>query len=281
MIPVAEAKKELSYNENLKEVIDVLKFIASSEFSRVSERVPSEDAMKHHIVKCCGLLNPSAKEAPFFIGNKENKKAFLLVCSDEGFLGGINTRIFNTALAKGMRGNVEAIVLGEKGAKLLRDAGMRPTVFPTISNNVDEKHAAAISSYVMSLYRKNKIGSFHVVYVHFKSFTSHNMELARLLPADELITYVEDKQIIETIIAPEEKFITEYLAKLWLESNLYKIFWSSKLSEWATKVMHLENSSEELKEITEKMRFQYFKSVHALNDTVIREIFAARAIMMN
>ena len=227
------------------------------------------------------MLTPEAKEAPFFIGNKEDKKVFLLVCSDEGFLGGVNARIFNMALAKGMRGNSEAIVLGENGAQLLREAGMNPTVFPTVGNEVDIKHIRSISSHVLSLYRKNRIGSFYAAYVHFKSFTSHHIEITKLFPADELITYIRDEQIIETIIAPEEKFITEYLAKLWLENNLYKIFWASKLSEWATKVMRLEHSSDELKEITEKMRFQYFKSVHALNDKVIREIFAARAITMS
>ncbi|MBL7073286.1 MAG: F0F1 ATP synthase subunit gamma [Candidatus Omnitrophica bacterium] len=280
MIPVAEAKKELGYNENLKGVIDVLKFIASSEFSRVSEKVPKKDTLKRRVVECCGLLKPTAKEDPFFCGNEAGKKAFLLVCSDEGFLGGVNTRIFNMALAKGMRGNVNAIVLGEKGAKLLRDSGMHPTVFPTVENTVDTRHIRAISNHVMRLFRSGSVGSFYVSYVHYKSFTSHQMETVRLLPADELITYVRDNEIVETIVAPEEKCVTEYLAKLWLESNLHKIFWSSKLSEWATKVMHLENSSDELKEITEKMRFQYFKSVHALNDKVIREIFATRAITM-
>jgi len=280
MIPVAQAKKDLGYNENLKEVIDVLKFIASSEFARVSEKAPKKGVLKSRVAECCGLLKPSAKEDPFFCGSKENKKAFLLVCSDEGFLGGVNTRIFNMALAKGMRGNVNVIVLGEKGAKLLRDSGIRPTVFPTVRNVVDMKHVRAISRHVMSLYRNGVVGSFHVAYVRYRSFTSHQLEIARLLPADELITYVRDEQIVESIVAPEEKFVTEYLAKLWIESSLYKIFWSSKLSEWATKVMHLENSSDELKEITEKMRFQYFKSVHALNDKVIREIFATRAITM-
>jgi len=281
MKPIAEAKKDLGYNEDLKEIIDVLKFVASTEFNRVSEKVPKEDTVKSRIVECCGLLNPEAKEAPFFVGNKEDKKAFLLVCSDEGFLGGVNTRIFNMALARGMQGNVEAIVLGEKGAKLLREAGMNPTVFPTVGNEVDIKHIRAISGHVMSLYRKNRIGSFYIAYVYFKSFTSHYIEITRLFPTDELITYIRDEQIIKTIIAPEEKFVTEYLAKLWLENNLHKMFWSSKLSEWATKVMHLEHSSDELKEITEKMRFQYFKSLHAMNDKVIREIFAARAVTTN
>ncbi len=278
MIPVAEAKKDLGYSENLKEVIDILKFIASSEFTRVSEKVPKESVLKKRIIECCGLLEPTAKEDSFFCGNGEKKKVFLLICSDEGFLGGVNTRILNMALAKGMRGNVNVIVLGEKGAKLLRDSGIHPVVFPTVMNVVEMKHVRAIIRHVMRLYRSGKVGSFYVVYVHYGSFMSHQMKTVRLLPADELMTYVKDKQITPPIVAPEEKFITDYLSKLWLENNLYDIFWSSKLSERATKVMHLENSSDELKEITEKMRVQYFKSVHALNDKVIREIFAARMV---
>ncbi|MFH1395020.1 MAG: F0F1 ATP synthase subunit gamma [Candidatus Omnitrophota bacterium] len=280
MIPVAQAKKDLMYNENLKNVIDVLKFIASAEFSRVSARVPQEDIFRKEAIKCCRLLPSEAKKDSFFAGNGQKREAFLLVCSDEGFLGGVNTRIVNAAISKGLRHGARVLVLGEKGAKLLRDAGMRPKVFPVIPSSIDMKNIIAISDYIMNLYLKNEIGAFNVAYVQFKSFTSHQMQVSRILPCEKAGSYIRDKQDVDAIIAPDSVKVTEFVAKLWVRSGLNNIFWSSKLSEWATKVMHLENSSEELKDITTVLKHRYFKSVHALNDKVIREIFATRAITM-
>ncbi|MBU0683734.1 MAG: F0F1 ATP synthase subunit gamma, partial [Candidatus Omnitrophica bacterium] len=214
MIPVAQAKKDLMYNKNLKNVIDVLKFIASAEFSRVSARVPQEDVLRKEAIKCCRILPSSAKQNSFCTGSDEKREAFLLVCSDEGFLGGVNTRIVNAAINKGLRQGAKAIVLGEKGAKLLMSMGIRPKVFPVIPSSGDMKNIISITNYVMGLYLKKEIGAFNVAYVEFKSFTSHQLQVARILPCEQAVSYIRDKQDVDAIIAPDVDKVMEFVVKL-------------------------------------------------------------------
>lgn len=280
MIPVAQAKKDLEYSQGLKDVIDVLKLISSSEFSRLSSGMPRGDILREHIMSCFGLLKSVPENNPFFIERKNIPGAFLLICSDEGFLGEVNTRVVNTALNRGLKENASFIVLGERGEKLFRDSGVECASFPAVKNNIEMDDVVTFSNYLMDLYRKKKIGALHVVYTKFISFTSHQMEVTKLLPCDELLGHIKKAEAPhpDTLVEPDPYHVVEYLAKLHLENNLYNIFWSSKLSEWSIRVMHLEQGSGELKNITEDLRFKYFKSVHALSDKVIREIFAARAV---
>jgi len=53
----------------------------------------------------------------------------------------------------------------------------------------------------------------------------------------------------------------------------------AKLSEWATRVIHLEGSSYEIKQMNKKLRSQYFRILHEISDKNIREIFVARQAM--
>jgi len=279
MIPVAQIKKSLSYSQNLTDTIDVLKLIATSEFSNLSSRMPKKDILKERIIECFGVLRAISKTNPFFVEKQGIPMGYLMICSDEGFLGEVNALVAGAALKRGLAEKARFAVLGEKGKRILAEAGVEFDSFPGIGNDIDMKEIIKISDYIMDLYKKDKVSAMYVSYMKFGSFTSHHLDLAKLLPCDEIINYIKDtkKKDLETLIEPSPDYALEYLIKLWIECNMHDIFWSSKLSEWSVRAMHLEQSSDELKKVNRDLKFKYFKSVHALNDKVIREIFAARA----
>ena len=278
MIPVVQMKKDLSYSLDMADIIDVLKVIASSEFRNLSSKMEKEDALRERVLSCFSLLTSISKENPFFVEKKNVPKAFLLVCSDEGFLGEVNTAVAEAALSRGLDNGAKFLVLGERGAKILSDLGIDFIPLQNITNDIEMSHVIDISNSVMSMYEKAEISGLYVVYMRFVSFTKHHLEVVKLLPCDELIGFAkgEKKSSLNALIEPDTFSVMEYLIKLWVENNMYNIFWSSKLSEWSVRVMHLEHSSDELKEINRELKFKYFKSVHSLNDKIIREIFAAR-----
>ena len=278
MIPVMQIKKDLAYSNNLADTIEVLKLIASSEFSNLSGKMEKTDPLLNQMIGCFQMLSSACRKSPFFSEKKNIPKAYLMICSDEGFLGELNAIVINAALSRGIKENAKFIVLGERGARTLKDAGLEYVAFPSVKNDIKMEDVVDLANYIMSLYSKNKISGFSVSYMKFISFTKHHLNVTKLLPCNEVAGFIKEKEtdMFKTLIEPDPHSALEYLVKLWLKNNLYNIFWSSKLTEWAIRVMRLEHSSEELKEINKGLKLKYFKSVHSLNDKVIREIFAAR-----
>jgi F0F1-type ATP synthase gamma subunit len=68
--------------------------------------------------------------------------------------------------------------------------------------------------------------------------------------------------------------IIEYLIKLWLSRKIHDVLWQSKLSELAARAMHLEGSFQELGQQKRKLTLQYFRRLHEVTDTSIRESYA-------
>jgi regulator of replication initiation timing len=66
--------------------------------------------------------------------------------------------------------------------------------------------------------------------------------------------------------------------RIWLEFKFYQVLWSSRLSELAARMMHLEGSVQELKKTNLRLDMEYFKYRHALSDKTIRELTATRLI---
>jgi len=279
MIPVAQLKKDLQASLDLADIIDVLKMIASSEFRNVSTRVEQEDSLMAQLNSCFDLLAFAPEKNIFLTEREDLPKAYIMICTDEGFVGEINTVVVEEALRDAKGGGNKFIVIGERGERLLNDSGVQPVAFLSPGNDIKMQDTKAITDYIMELYTNREIGSVYAIYMKFFTFTKHNLEIQRLLPCSEAL---EERSTTKTrdldvLIIPNAYSVTEYLAKMWLGNNIYNILWSSKLSEWSIRVMQLEHSADELKDINKDLKFKYFKSVHSLNDKVIREIFAARA----
>ena len=81
----------------------------------------------------------------------------------------------------------------------------------------------------------------------------------------------EEKVILE----PSFKKIVEYLVRIWIGYVVYNIFWESKLSEWAARVIYLDGSSDEVRRQAKRARLAYFRAVHENSDKSIREIFSS------
>lgn len=82
----------------------------------------------------------------------------------------------------------------------------------------------------------------------------------------------------EILIEPSENSVIDYLIRAWMEQEIYNILWESKLSELASRVIHLEGSSQVISELNKKLQFSYFRTLHRISDKNIREIAASRLI---
>ena len=75
--------------------------------------------------------------------------------------------------------------------------------------------------------------------------------------------------------------IAQYLIYLWMGQKLYDIFGLSRLSEFAARFVHLEESAQKLKDMDAKLQQEYFRVRHELIDRGMRELFSARLLFVN
>ena len=72
--------------------------------------------------------------------------------------------------------------------------------------------------------------------------------------------------------------LAEYLIYLLFGQKLFEILQFSRLAEFAARTVHLEESSEKIKTIDDKLQLKYFRARHEVIDQQMRELFSARAL---
>jgi ATP synthase F1 gamma subunit len=221
------------------------------------------------------LIPPEQCHHPF-LSRPAPPLGIVIVTSDEGFLGGLNSAVIQHALAAREGRPAELVVLGGRGRNYFTDIGQPFTQFPGIGEHIVSQRVDALRDHIAEQFLRRKVARVLVVYPRPLSFTQQEVHSVQLLPYERPPRGpgVGSSEPTETILEPAAYPIIEYLIKLWVSRQLHEVFWQSRLAELGARAMHLEASSLELAQRKKKQTLQYFRGLHEVTDTSIRETYA-------
>jgi len=278
MIPISKLKQNLLFNNNLGDLIEVMKMAATSQFNQF--RLQQEPAADFYTLlnSAYNLLPSDSSTRTLFNPAQSLPGLIILVSSDGGFLGGLNSLLISRLLET-KRKQDEVVVLGQQGINYLHEAKISFTSFESPGDKLDVGKIGLLRDYLAKRYFKQEIGRVTVIYPKFINITVQQPEIENLLPLERKENVVLKGK--EILIEPDIKTVLKGWIKLWLDFRFYHIFWSSKLAEYAARIMHLEGSVQELNKINQHLHMEYFKYLHGLSDKSIRELYAARVMRRN
>jgi len=214
-----------------------------------------------------------------FLNPREKNQLVIAVTSDTGLLGGLNRHVVATALAALSEIPGKLVIIGERGKMFARESNIPFVTFGGIKEEERYVQARQVRDYVVARVIKEGIGYLKVVYPRPVSFTVQRVETVSFLPyvsSDK--EGLEKETIREVIMESSVGDILEYILYLWMGHKLYEIFGLSRLAEFAARFVHLEESSQKLKDMDAKLQQQYFRVRHELIDRNMRELFSARLL---
>jgi ATP synthase F1 gamma subunit len=292
MIPLTILRKDLAFNRVMENIIEVLKGVAATEYFHLQSRRKSFNEFEGHLRDLFAQVNIHNFQHPF-LGAEASANNIILITSDTGFLGELNMSVVNYGLMQ-YRGDDLVTVVGKEGIRYIGEQGIKYTSFPGIDDDISYSAVIKLRDYIIKEFLGKKLSNTVIVYPHFVSFSVQKIEQFQLFPCRFL--FPQESSPVSSAgsrvglleVDPAEKMITdsslksivECLVKIWIGQLLHLIFWESKLSEWAARVMHLERSTNEIRDQQKKMRLQYFRTLHERSDKSTREIFVSRMALI-
>jgi len=278
MKTVQQLKDELELNANLTELMDALKGIAASEFWALSKRIGRFTRFMKAFEGFFRFIDFTESEHPF--AKEQGPLSLIMVTSNEGFMGGLNTRVINEALSYGANEKSDLIIIGEQGAAYLDSLGRPFVSFPGIFSGECYESALKVKEYIMERGRAGHLGRLVLFYPKSVSFMVQKVEVLKLLPCTQLFEESGDEaQQWENIIMESSiDDIVDYLVETWILQKLFEVFEDSKLAEFSARTVHLEESYQMLVEQGKEIRYKYFRSRHELVDSGMRDIFSSQIV---
>lgn len=293
-MPTKESiKKELDSVNNIYEILDVMKHMASSQYSRAKktcegvyigmiETIHEDFIDVIESIKLEALEEETEEKDPFLVSSCPTV-GLITVTSDQAFMGGLNTKIVKVArncAEKQGTAPVHFMITGRKGASKMKFNQLSFAPFPALKDGPAIRQVTdQVTEYVIQQFRERNMGRLYVIAAENISFTRQLIEPRQLLPFSEVFRRTDPTvKGDDTYLESPMISLTSNLAGQWLGSVLYKIFLSAKAAEFGALATQMEGNLNSVRKVQKKLGTMYKRARNEKVDASMREIFVSTMV---
>ncbi len=259
-------KKSTQLHERYKDTIaigdvsQILESIASIRIRQIKGQVIASREFFRRLWAIYSQLRVSDKEAGLLYRdqNKINRAAVLLVTSNSGLSGEIDSQLVNAALAQNISADIDFFVIGLHGARLLEQKGVTATqVFPLpdIAGAIEVNDiVAAISRYRAPV----------VYYQSFVSLTTQEVIYFALIETVRRLTDREQEVRPDELIYPDECLfepsvheVIGYLETMMIGTTITEVILESSLAQLASRFTAMNAATARAKDVGDELFRRY------------------------
>ncbi|MEK7518594.1 MAG: ATP synthase F1 subunit gamma [Patescibacteria group bacterium] len=297
MASTLDIRRRIKSVGNTKKITKAMELVAASKMRRAVQQALATRAYAKAAWDV--LTNVSAvtnrELHPLLIEREVKRVAVIVVSSDRGLAGGLNTNIVRQTLdvLKAQTVPVDVITVGTKAADALRRLNVNIVAafpnahtHPTVAD-LQPVVKIAINDYVTGVYDK-----VFVVYTDFRSTLVQKVWSRQVLPIrkQELKEVLDDvdssiaMQDIEGfqnpyLFEPNAEAVLEKMLRNLVTSQLYQVVLESLASEHAARMVAMRNATDSAEELIEDLNLTYNQVRQASITREIAEISAGRAAL--
>lgn len=274
---LSQIKKDLEFNYNLYNLIEVLKEISLSQYRVLEKRIGSFEKIFVATENLLEMIDIENVAHPF-INTGNRTPGVIAITSDAGLLGGLNIQVMDLAISEAEASQARLIIIGERGKVYASETNIPFVSFGGIKDDAMYSQALQFRDYIVKEELGLRLGALKVFYPYPLSIMSLQIRTIQLLPFTKPAKFKSAASIApsEVILESSIEDITEYLVYLVLGHKFYEIFGLSRLAELSARFVHLEDSKTKIEQLNRQLKLQYFRQRHEFIDRNIRELFAAR-----
>jgi F-type H+-transporting ATPase subunit gamma len=222
---------------------------------------------------------------PLMQSRVASKRAVILVSSDRGLCGGLNSNLFRevTKLDK----DTVFITAGKKAAQFIARTKRNLAAEFTYKDTPEFTEARAISKFVQQLFLKGEVAGVDILFPKFVNTLTQSPALVPFLPIGQLtaasaginepkkeLAAHSSTEIFE--FEPDEETVLGELLPHSLNFQMHQILLETKASEQSARMVAMKNATDNAKEIIKSLTLEYNKLRQANITKELLEITTAQ-----
>jgi len=280
-----EIRVQIASIKNTQKITKAMQMVATSKMRKAQERMRATRPYAQRIRTVIGHLrkaNPDFKH-PFMVEREAKSVGFIVVSSDRGLCGGLNTNLFRRVLAtikewQGKGVQVHVSLVGSKSVQFFRRlSGINLT--GTIVQMGDTPHAADLIGSVTTLLQMYREGKLDRLFLYSNSFVNTMTQqptMKQLLP---VVTEDEGKlqKMWDYIYEPSAGELLDGLLMRYIESQVYQGTVENVACEMSARMVAMKSASDNAGKLIGELQLIYNKARQAAITKELSEIVGGAA----
>lgn len=280
-----EIRTKIKSVENTKKITKAMEMVAASKMRKAQERMIASRPYAEKIRNVAAHLSYAESESkhPFLISREKIKNVGLIVVtSDKGLCGGLNTNVLRTSLnqikaweKEGKK--VEVSAIGNKGFGFMNRIGAN--VKSNITGLGDTPHLDDLIGTIkvmLDAYIKGEIDELYICYTKFINTMKQEPMMDQILPLTGEKLGIP-KGTWDYIYEPDVDVVIDELLKRYIESVIYNGVAENQASEQSARMVAMKAASDNAKNVIDELTLEYNKARQAAITKEISEIVGGAA----
>ena len=281
-----EIRGKIKSVENTKKITKAMEMVAASKMRKAQERMraarPYSDKVRN-IAANLGKANPEYTH-PFMKVNDAKATGFIVVTTDKGLCGGMNTNVLRAVMTKlreqqSAGGASSAVAIGNKGLGFLNRIGAQ--VVAHVTQLGDTPHLDKLIGPVKVLldaYAQGKVNAVYLCYTRFVNTMRQEPVVEQLLPlTSETLKADEGEASWDYIYEPDAQSVIDELLLRYVEGLVYQAVAENMASEQSARMVAMKAATDNAGSVIGELKLVYNKTRQAAITKELSEIVAGAA----
>jgi len=281
-----EIRGKIKSVENTKKITKAMEMVAASKMRKAQDRMraarPYSDKVRN-IAANLGKANPEYKH-PFMKVNDAKSAGFIVVTTDKGLCGGMNTNVLRAVTTKlrenqAAGGTAQAVAIGNKGFGFLNRIGAQ--VLSHATQLGDTPHLDKLIGPVKVLldaYAAGKVNAVYLCYTKFINTMRQEPVVEQLLPlTSENLKADEGEHAWDYIYEPDARVVIDELLLRYVEALVYQAVAENMASEQSARMVAMKAATDNAGNVIAELKLVYNKTRQAAITKELSEIVAGAA----
>ena len=280
-----EIRTKIKSVENTRKITKAMEMVAASKMRKAQERMLKARPYGEKIRRVAAHLSHALSEYkhPFLEKRDQVKKVgIILVTSDKGLCGGLNTNVLRQLVNKmreldGQKVDVQVTAIGSKGFAFLQRNGAQ--IASHAIGLGDNPHIDSLIGPVkvqIDAYNAGEIDELHIAYTRFVNTMRQEPVVEQLLPLSG-DTVGSESSRWDYVYEPDAKSVIDDLLVRYLEALVYQSVAENIASEQSARMVAMKAASDNAKNVIEELKLVYNKTRQAAITKELSEIVSGAA----
>jgi len=282
-----EIRGKIKSVENTKKITKAMEMVAASKMRKAQDRMRAARPYASIVRNLAANLSHATPEYkhPFMVPNKDAKTVgFIVVTTDKGLCGGLNTNILRATTVKlkeiesqGLK--AEAVAIGSKGFGFLNRIGAQ--VVSHVTQYGDQPMLDKLIGpvkVILDAYESGKLAAVYLCYTRFINTMRQEPVIEQLLPLSaERMQREEGKHGWDYLYEPEANVVIDELLRRYIEALVYQAIAENMASEQSARMVAMKSATDNAGNVISELKLIYNKTRQAAITKELSEIVAGAA----
>ena len=285
-----EIRGKIKSVENTKKITKAMEMVAASKMRKAQDRMraarPYAEKVRN-IATNLGEANPEYVH-PFMKTNDVKKAGIIVVTTDKGLCGGMNTNVLRVVTGRlrelqNAGVSTDTVAVGNKGLGFLTRIGAK--VVSQVTQLGDTPHLERLIGPMKTLldeYEKGELNAVYIAYTRFVNTMRQEAVIEQLLPLSAEKMHEETRasgtqHAWDYIYEPDAKSVIDDLLIRYVEALAYQAVAENMASEHAARMVAMKAATDNAGNVIGELKLVYNKTRQAAITKELSEIVSGAA----